>query len=76
MYIKFYENKSHTCRLTENTDIEEILLTLVVSDLDIGLNAEVEFSVEQAYADLFSVDPVKGHVRSRYVLDYENVSDL
>lgn len=67
---------TYYAELYENNEIGVEILRVSALDFDIGINAEIEFSLAQTGRFPFGIDPTFGIIFANFVTDRENASEI
>ncbi|XP_051019075.1 protocadherin beta-8-like [Acomys russatus] len=69
-----FEQLFYRVQIPEDSPIGLLIITVTATDKDIGVNAEISYSLFQASDDIsktFSIHPLTGEVRLKELLDFE-----
>ena len=55
----------------ESISVGAYIMRVTATDSDIGINAEIQYSIEGVYKDFFAIDMNTGNISSKVPLDYE-----
>ncbi|KAM8847864.1 protocadherin gamma-C5-like [Synchiropus picturatus] len=76
--VPVFENSFYKIAVRENSDNGSFVLTTAATDIDDGLNGEIEYSLgvhtPPSVLSMFHIDPVKGDIFLKKQLDYETQS--
>uniref|UniRef100_A0A3P9L436 FAT atypical cadherin 3a n=1 Tax=Oryzias latipes TaxID=8090 RepID=A0A3P9L436_ORYLA len=61
----------YTARIPEDLPVHSLLLTVGATDADVGVNAQIQYSLHGSGSQDFSIDPDTGEVKSLVTLDHE-----
>lgn len=71
-----FERQTYNANILENNDIDISLLTVSATDDDIGVNADLRYSVSEEAQNLASIDALSGSLRLKIALDREQHSQI
>ncbi|CAG5134647.1 unnamed protein product, partial [Candidula unifasciata] len=68
-----FEQAQYSRVVSENTPVDSVVLQVKATDLDSGMNSEIEYSILSGGSD-FTIDPVNGFIKIKRGLDRESRS--
>ncbi|KAJ3588002.1 hypothetical protein NHX12_011596 [Muraenolepis orangiensis] len=71
-----FSQDTYTVSLVENAPVGTLVVTLNATDVDLGLNSEIEYSFgktqKKKVLDTFSLDSITGEIRVKGTVDFED----
>ncbi|KAF6720859.1 Protocadherin Fat 3 [Oryzias melastigma] len=61
----------YTASIPEDLPVNSLLLTVGATDADVGVNAQIQYSLHGSQSQDFSIDPDTGEMKSSVTLDHE-----
>ncbi|CAD5121891.1 DgyrCDS10352 [Dimorphilus gyrociliatus] len=66
-----FGRSNYIINVTENNNVEKVLLKVTATDLDKGANSDIEYRIEGDKSNAFRIKKGSGEIRSNYPLDRE-----
>ena len=71
-----FQQATYRANVVENNNVGDVLMVINATDVDVGRNAEVIYSVSEDGRSLFAVDNVSGRITASVVFDREVNSEI
>lgn len=72
-HTPMFDQLTYTAKLIENNFVGAYITNVNATDMDIGKNAEIRYSVPREIAHLFNMNPITGRITAAQSLDHEKL---